>query len=103
MKYISENKLRSAASECGKIHPAIEEFLLGISGELGEELDELTVTKLRPMSEAPIREDILTKIKDTDRLIESFCDDGLCYIHNNYFILDQCEGWIPMPQYKPEE
>lgn len=67
-----------------------------------KEIDTLTVTRLRPMSEAPIRGDILVKMKQGSRLMKGFCDDGLFYVPGNHFKLDECEGFIPMPRYEPE-
>lgn len=93
MKVITEERLREL---CKK--NAFTSFLLD---EL-QELDTLTVTRLRPMSEAPIRGDILVKMKQGSRLMKGFCDDGLFYVPGNHFKLDECEGFIPMPRYEPE-
>jgi len=99
MKYISEEDLRKK----GRFYmpdSVLQEF---ISNECTE-LDHLTVSKLRPMSEAP-RDgtEILITIKngvvfyivywDSESWVG---DDGIGISDSNI------DGWIPMPIYKPE-
>lgn len=100
MKVITEESLRELQRKCPN-QPA----RCGLQWAIDQcqELDTLTVTRLRPMSEAPIRGDILVKMKQGSRLREGFCDDGLFYVPGNHFKLDECEGFIPMPRYEPEK
>lgn len=107
MKAITEERLREILSSfdglSGDVVCSKQSMLEYLIGYQLEEIDTLTVPKLRPMCDAPKVEDILVKIKDKDKLVQAFCDDGLCYAHENWFVLDAFEGWIPMPIYKPEE
>lgn len=60
-----------------------------------KEIDTLTVSKLRPMCDAPINVPILAKFKENEMLL-SVCLSA-------YTILSCYEGWLPTPIYKPEE
>jgi len=56
---------------------------------------QIIVDELRPMSDIPIGENILMKIKLFDGLYATVIseDDDLY----------GCEGWIPMPIYRPKD
>lgn len=86
-KYICNNK------DYDYISRKAVEFLLDSSFE---EIDQLTVSKLRPMSDAPKDEYILTFNGSSFTPI---------IVRDNYpvGIYHKCEGWIPMPIYKPED
>jgi hypothetical protein len=71
-----------------------------------QELDNLKVTLLRPMVDAP---------KACNFLIKKKCAEGLteaCLSIPNHvwdrglkinLLIDECEGWLPLPLYKPEQ
>lgn len=80
-------------------------ILWGLIKNECKELDQLTVTKLRPMSEAHHLEDeeFLVKFKGKDdlkfvcifqgQMIDQYCD---------WVDPSRCEGWTPIPIYQPE-
>lgn len=71
-----------------------------------QELDQLTVSKLRPMSELTIPyESVLIKIKENDLLQEGYVTDEMdhVWIGEMFCLKNECDGWIPLPQYKPEQ
>ncbi len=96
MKYISRKRLEEYKKL--KIPTHLDELIAECT-----ELDELTVTKLRPMSEAKhdstrilgFINNEFVKISSYDK----YWSDG----DDDYISDDEIEGWIPMPQYKPEE
>lgn len=93
MKVITEERLRELL---GKANNALLGCLLTeLLEEECQELDTLTVTRLRPMSDIPIGEIVLMKIK----LMDSFYATVIS--EDDY--LDGCDGWIPMPRYEPEK
>ena len=75
-----------------------------IDDDLFEEIDTLTVSRLRPMSDAMEDDDVLVKVRGESKLkaasvfegkfIDIFCDQ----IHN-----ETIEGIVLMPIYKPEK
>jgi len=101
MKYISEEQLR----EKGRFYmpdSVLQEFM---SKECTE-LDELTVTKLRPMGEAPRdgTEILVANILGFFKSVYWSAEYKVFVQENNCtFYEDKLRGWIPMPQYKPEE
>ena len=67
--------------------------------------DQLIVTKLRPMSEDPGRdEDVLLYLKNRKEFVIGWREDrGRYYVSDEvYLTVDKLEGWIPIPIYKPE-
>lgn len=66
--------------------------------------DQIIVSKLRPMSEAPSDQFILAKLKKLD-VLQSGTLSGETFWRStySYCMRDDLEGWIPMPIYKPEE
>ena len=73
-----------------------------------KETDTLTVSKLRPMCEAPINSEKFIALIKSNRnfiIISSFGNsgkywtDGCC---NDLMINDEFIGWLPLPIYKPE-
>lgn len=91
MKAITEERLRRFRETCDPR----DRYALDTLIKECQELDTLTVTKLRPMSDIPIGEIVLMKIK----LMDSFYATVIS--EDDY--LDGCEGWLPMPTYKPEK
>lgn len=67
-----------------------------------QELDTLTVTRLRPMSDAPDHEYSLFVHKEGRRPTEGYKND-LSIVIDGEPIPSACfAGWIPMPRYEPE-
>ena len=69
-----------------------------------KELDTLTVTRLRPMSEAPHGEYILVAYENENDLFMVFYD-GREFLINKHHPISAgglC-GFIPMPRYEPEK
>lgn len=68
-----------------------------------EELDTLTVSKLRPMCDAPKTVKFLVMLNTEDALHEcSPSLDGRIRIGSMLFRAEYCIGWIPCATYKPE-
>lgn len=102
MKYISEDAIEEYSSKCDRIDLYACYQLM----DRCTELDELTVSKLRPMSEAPMDGTVFLAIfEDGDLFRECFYtgEDGLFMCDDFDEVADNFKGWIPMPQYKPEE
>ena len=94
MKYISSEELEREINEWDDEAPLcfIRDDLLSAC----KEIDQLTVTKLRPMSDANNGDIVLAY----DKYDRCFTKIIICKMHG----WDQMfEGWIPLPQYKPEE
>jgi hypothetical protein len=60
-----------------------------------EDIDQITVSRLRPMSEVKFNEVILLKVKGIDEMYSSIITDQCD--------LSTCEGWVPITLYKPTE
>lgn len=112
MKVITEERLRELA-----------ELTMNVDGSAAlrfasyecQEIDQLTVTKLRPMSEAPRTGEYIRAYFETGYPKE-WCDAVLRWNENfkaweeyNRDANEECyqdsnfHGWIPMPLYKPEQ
>lgn len=65
-----------------------------------QELDTLTVTSLRPMSEAQ-EGDILVKWIRENGLRGAFYVDGWVYVNGSNYKPEEFQGWIPIPKYEP--
>ncbi len=70
-----------------------------------KEIDTLTVSSLRPMVDAPGDINILVEHDFSNTMTESraipneeIITSGGCVIKYT-----ECDGWIPMPNYKPEK
>ena len=67
--------------------------------------DEVIVTELRPMSDAPSDESDILLMFDGENRFELGCifKNGQCYI-DGYENLDIGDfiGWMPLPTYKPK-
>lgn len=102
MKVITEKRLRELSENCSPLFQRAFKWLLHVECQ---ELDTLTVTRLRPMSEAP------------EIQVNKFCAYALVqFEHISTFQIRRFElykgwtdtdlhlalGWIPMPRYEPE-
>jgi len=75
------------------------------------EIDQITVSKLRPMSDAHKSVDLdenSVKVLAMHRMEKQFIpvivfDDGDVIGLCESFDVDEFDGWIPMPVYKPEQ
>lgn len=69
-----------------------------------QELDTLTVDRLRPMSEAPMDESIILAFNkyEKDFVKAFFIADDWCVPEFDFTPLESdFEGWLPMPRYEP--
>lgn len=107
MKVITEERLREFLNDPATCHGDTDYLLYEIRKIANEcqELDTLTVSKLRPMSDKPIipkgklQVFVLVYFSHTEiPSIVSF-DTRKTWPHAAYHGI----GWIPMPIYKPEE
>ncbi len=102
MKVITENALISIQRKAKTI---MERTVLNIAIANCQELDTLTISKLRPITEAPIIPEgelqvfVLVYLDHTEvPVIVSFDITGK-WPHSAY----HGTGWIPIPVYKPEQ
>lgn len=104
MEVITRKGLKELLSEISQFTP---DEIIWIADKLSsklEEIDTLTVDKLRPMCDARRDGDksFLVKLKGIKFLREGYFDSlNHIWIGGEYFPLDRCEGWIPMPIYEP--
>ena len=70
-----------------------------------EEIDTLTVSKLRPMCDAPIDDETILCVGKTYNTFLKVYFDGVYYKddHDDLYDKEYFIGWIPMPIYKPEK
>ena len=70
-----------------------------------KEIDTLTVSKLRPMCDAPIDDETILCVGDRYNIFFKVYFDGEYYKddHNDIYDKKYFIGWIPMPIYKPEK
>jgi len=106
MKVITEERYKDFLSEISQFTP--DEILWladNLSAKL-EEIDTLTVSKLRPMVDAPNDGSIfLAKHEFNDELEETWSTGGGEFSTSQFcdLLIDTFEGWIPKPIYKPEK
>ena len=93
MKCISQERLKEIAAilKIGMLEKCLIESLVAEC----QEIDTLTVSKLRPMCDAPKNIPILSKYNGNERLL------SVCLSADS--TLPHYEGWLPIPIYKPEE
>jgi hypothetical protein len=93
MRVITEERLRELLPWPEQDQDVADGLNLAI--EECQEIDTLTVSKLRPMSEAPLNISILAKYNRNETLM-SVClsEDSSLYRY---------EGWLPIPIYEPGE
>lgn len=107
MKVITEERLRELQSNSDELSeltgwlPEVRGFIEALIKEC-QELDTLTVTKLRPMSEIHDG-DILVKWIQENGLIGAFYVDGWVYVNGSNYKPEEFQGWIPIPKYEPEK
>lgn len=103
MKVITEEGLREFLSEISQFTPDEILWLADNLSSKFEEIDTLTVSKLRPMCDAPNDVEFLVMLNTEDSFHECrFAPDGRVSIGAMLFKIDYCIGWIPKPIYKPE-
>jgi hypothetical protein len=100
MKVITEERLKEYIKTNGSGGLVYCSALLN---EL-QEIDTLTVSKLRPMVDAPIDDETILCIGDRYNTFLKVYFDGEYYKddHNDIYDKEYFIGWIPMPIYKPE-
>ena len=67
--------------------------------------NEIIVTELRPMSEVSLEKEceILVKVKGAETLQMAYIFEGEFIDHScEQIYTERIEGWLPMPQYRPE-
>lgn len=76
-----------------------------IDDDLFEEIDTLTVSRLRPMADAPGDINILVEHSFSNVMTESRAIPNEEIITSGGYVINysDCEGWIPAPIYKPEK
>ncbi len=102
MKVITEERLREifeAESDRGIV--SVKDLL---NHEL-QEIDTLTVSRLRPMVDAPVDDETILCVGDRYNTFLKVYFDGEYYKddHNDIYDKEYFIGWIPMPIYKPEK
>jgi len=102
MKVITEERLREifeAESDRGIV--SVKDLL---NHEL-QEIDTLTVSQLRPMSDAPIDDETILCVGERYNTFLKVYFDGVYYKddHDDLYDKEYFIGWIPMPIYKPEK
>ena len=103
MKVITEGSLRHVLKMHFGFNDVNQSICSHLINEL-QELDTLTVSKLRPMSEVPRNGKFLVVLNSEDDFHEcSFLADGRIKIGTVAIRYEYCIGWIPKPIYKPEE
>lgn len=99
MKVITEERLIEFKNSTSWCQRTLQELL-----EECQELDTLTVTRLRPMSEAKDGEEILVKfVWGNDLVPVEYFAAGLRKGDGSFYDKEECDGFIPMPRYEPEE
>ena len=113
MKVITEDVLKNKYEEakqnylyCDQMHMYGESRVIAAIEDLMQkmqEIDAVTVAKLRPMCDAPKNGEFLVMLNTEDDLHEcSFALDGRIRIGSMLFRVEYCIGWVPKPIYKPE-
>ena len=103
MKAIPEESLRYVL----KMHFGSDDVNQSICSHLINELQEidtLTVSKLRPMCDAKIGNQILLCVDDYG-IVSGYksSNEGDAFGNGCYFRPDELIGWLPLPIYKPEQ
>ena len=106
MKVITEERLillRNNLAETGKNKEAcLIDYLIT---DVLKEIDILTVSKLRPIVDAPIDDETILCVGERYNTFLKVYFDGVYYKddHDDLYDKGYFIGWIPMPIYKPEE
>ena len=104
MKVIPEERLMEIAKDygfCSSMEPKLLQRLINEC----QEIDTLTVSKLRPMCDAPIDDETILCVGKTYNTFLKVYFDGVYYKddHDDLYDKEYFIGWIPMPIYKPEK
>lgn len=96
MKVITEEQIYDFEQE------GYEPTLATLKNSL-QEIDTLTVSKLRPMCAAKIGNQILIVVDDYG-IVSGYksSNDGDAFGNGHYFKADEVLGWLPLPVYEPE-
>lgn len=69
-----------------------------------KEIDTLTVSKLRPMCDAPIGDTVLVVFNGGSAFHQAYIKTSqFLTIDDDQFGIDLFAGWIPVPTYEPEQ
>jgi len=104
MKVITEERYKDFLSEISQFTPDEILWLADNLSSKFEEIDTLTVSKLRPMVDAPkTGESFLVCFAGSNSLYEGYFDTfGNVWVGDQYYKSDLCIGWEHIPIYKPE-
>jgi len=103
MRVITEERLIDIAKLYGE-SSITESIIYGILIHELQEFEQLTVRKLRPMSEAPRDEETILAIqKGYSRFIKIYNAEDFWVFDNELLGDDELLGWIPYPEYKQEQ
>lgn len=105
MKAITEERLRELLNSGEFSNFNRERNLLVTLLSHVEEIDILTVSRLRPMCDAPIDDQTILCVGKTYNTFLKVYFDGVHYKddHDDLYDKEYFIGWIPMPIYKPEK
>jgi len=111
MKVITEERYKDFLSEISQFTPDEILWLADNLSSKFEEIDTLTVSKLRPMSDAPMDgEYFMAYCHPTEQKIGMFFpyrydEDIDTYVDEDdeEMCVDVVLGWIPSPTFKPEK
>lgn len=98
MKVITEEQLRQMSVTSSM--PNATSVINTILSEC-QELDQLSVTRLRPMSDAPVNTWIL--IYDGERFFQTKIRANTKLVKLERNESQEYAGWIPLPKYEPEQ
>lgn len=109
MRVITEERLKELMFEWDGMDPFVQSCKFLIENEC-KELDHLTVTKLRPMSELDQYgvDNILAWNESLRRYVhftyDTFVNSYWIHEFDSFYTIDEktYKGWLPMPIYKPE-
>lgn len=108
MKVITEEWIKNSIVKAQQVSdagaPGADALVVVLNAMLKhcQELDTLTVTQLRPMSE--IEEGrVLVHRKGVDTLYGTYFLTGVLDVEGIYYRPEEFDGWIPMPRYEPEK
>ena len=109
MKVITEEEVNFICNVIDGVEDRLDDFdkrniITLLRGHL-EEIDTLTVTKLRPMVDAPVDDETILCVGDSYNTFLKVYFDGEYYKddHNDIYDKEYFIGWVPMPIYKPEK
>lgn len=100
MKVITEERLQEILEATSRV---TSKYLLRVLIYECEENDILTVSKLRPMCDAPLNDETILCVGEKYDTFLKVYYDGVHYKddHNDLYDKEYFIGWIPYPVYKP--